>query len=206
MVQSLWVGDIPSRTLDLSGGNFGLSALRRILPVSIKSSPRKSFNDEEDGVDFDVDLSNDPEDWEQAAGSSSDGGWSDVDDEFTVPDRLDEPPKTLNVSFCNALDPMPFARLVADQIPLLSNLNIAGTFRGQFSGAAFVSLVRSLINLRNLDTSASVWLKQDVAEEAVGSMVTQRLESFKFQLCPITDPGRLQVIIRSRYPECKIAA
>ncbi|KAI9034457.1 hypothetical protein DFJ74DRAFT_20800 [Hyaloraphidium curvatum] len=200
VLKTLFVGDIPSRILDISGSRVSLPALRRILPVGI--GKRKSFGPDEDEHDGTVAL-DEPETWEDTLSSSSDDAWSN--EETTLPDRLAEPPLVLNVSFCSHMDPMLLAWTVMRSAPLLTSLCIAGTFRGEFSAAALLALCKALISLRHLDVSASsAWLKQSVAEEAAFALTTRRLETFVAILCDFPDVPKLRAIVQSRYPDCDV--
>lgn len=196
MLRTFWVGELPSRTIDVAGGNVTVAGLQRILPERIKAASKKGFLDEE-SEELEANEAT-LGSWEDA---ESDSAWSD--DDFEIPDKLAEAPRAINVSFCS-LDPMQFAWTLADRLPLLSSLNVAGALRGQFAGAALLHICRNLINLQHLDVSASPWLKQELAEEAILLMETKKLESFAALLCPITDTARFTAIAQSKYPACRV--
>lgn len=203
MLKALWTGEQPSRILDLSGANITVPALRKILPRPIKARTRRTFGDEEDDTRIANEGDGDPENWEEVMESSSSEGWSDDGEDFELPERLEELPRTLDVSFCN-LDPMSLAHTLTSQLPLLTTLNISGALRGQFAGAAFLSICKGLLTLRHLDASASAWLKQEIAEEAATALVTTRLETFAALLCPLTDGPKVTALLLSRYPLCSV--
>lgn len=64
LLRQFWVGNLPSRTLDLSGSIITVAGLRRILPRRLKAAPRRSYIDEEQTL---VEAAGIVESWEQVA-------------------------------------------------------------------------------------------------------------------------------------------